>query len=389
MVPAILWAPAWADLRHKAVWLCGWLISFAVCIGIYLNGYRKPPTHPELTHVFAHPVQDLFYWLSLLGRPLFSRIFLSVATGALLVALFLWATGIYLRHRKRGSEIVQGTLCWLILGAYSIITAALITVGRAGFGISQSLSARYVTFTVLLPVAVLCVLLARLWTNPRSSALGARNATWAAVIIALLITIHVRVYVYGIWNMRAAHAKLLHQKACVHFINVIADDCQREVLPDVAQLRRFANVLDQLGYLHPPLATIGVLNDTAVSDALVSENYGSFKLEATGESEYTASGLAGLPHRKAPADAVLLACENKNRDAKIIDVAGLLTTRESISSAEGVYDGARWSKTLDIRALPPIACTMTAWAFDAYSGKAFKLSGAYTVNEKVSGSTDQ
>ena len=382
MVPAILWAPAWVDLRHKAVWLCGWLLSFALCIGMYLNGYRKPPAHPELTHVFAHPAQDLFYWLSLLGRPLFGRIFLSAATGALLIALFLWATGIYLRHRKSGSEIVDGMLCWLILGAYSIITALLITVGRAGFGISQSLSARYATFTVLLTVAVLCIFIPRLWSNPRISAFGPRKATWAAVVIALLILTHVRLYVYGIRNMKSAQTKLLYQKACVHFINLIADDCQRDVLPDVAQLRRFANILDQLGYLDPPLPTIGVLNDTATTDALGAENYGSFTgFEATGKSEYTASGLAGLPYRQAPADAVLLACENSNRDAKIIGVAGVLTTRESISSTEGVYDGARWSKSIDIRALPTMACTMTAWAFDANSGKAFKLSGAYTVDE--------
>lgn len=381
MVPAILWAPAWVDLRRNALWLCGWLVTFALCIGLYLHGYRKPPTHPEMTHVFVHPVQDLFYWLSLLGRPLFGRIFLSVATGALLIALFLWATGIYLRQSKNDPELARRMLCWLIVGAYSIITAGLITVGRAGFGISQSLSARYVTFTALLPVALLCVLLPRLWNDARVSSFGARNATWAAVVIAVLILAHVRLFVYGIWNMRAEHAKLLHQKACVHFVNVIADDCQREVLPDVAQLRRFAGILDQLGYLHPPLATFGVLKDAAGSVTLGSENYGSFtEWQATAKSEYTAGGLAGLPHRKAPADAVVLACENTDRDAMIIGLADLGTTRESIRSAEDVYAGARWSKTINIQALPPMTCTITAWAVDAYSGKAFKLWGAYTIN---------
>jgi hypothetical protein len=42
-------------------------------------------------------------------------------------------------------------------------------------------------------------------------------------------------------------------------------------------------------------------------------------------------------------------------------------------------DDARWSKTFNVELLPAAACTVTAWAFDANSRKAFGLSGAHTV----------
>ena len=357
MAPVLLHGKAWSSLRQKSAYLSGWLVALALCLAVYLKGYQKPATNSALTHILAHPVDDLLYFLSLLGRPFgFGRILLSIVIGALLLVLFIWATSAYLRRLKSGPEGSSEKLGWLILGAYSILTALLITIGRAGLGLSHSLTTRYATFTVFLPVALVYLF-------------KAGNTSRTVILATLIIVLHIPLYIFGVRNMRALHAEDLYGKVCIHFINVIDhDNCQTQVFAD-PKLRQFANSMNRLGYLRPSLATSAGMRDLTATDASTSEDYGSLvELKVTGLSEYTASGVAWLPQRRGPADAVLLACEDVSHDPRVFVVAGMSGN-----------DDARWSKTFNLESLPAATCNVTAWAFDAYSRKAFRLSGAQTV----------
>ena len=352
MAPLLIHGTAWSTLRPKSAFVGGWLIALALCLALYLTSYQKPATHPALTHILAHQIDDLIYFVSLLGRPFaFGRILVSIAMGALLLVLFIWAVSAYLR--RLNSE----NLCWLILGAYSLATAFLIMIGRAGLGLTHSLTTRYATFTLFLPVALVYLF-------------KAGNTSRAAIVALLLIVVHIPLYIFGVRNMRALRAEDLYGKACVHFINVIDhDNCQTQVFPDRAKLRAFANSLDRLGYLRPSLATSASMHDLTATNASAAEDYGSFvELKLTGLSEYTASGVARLPQRHRPADAVLLACEDVSHDARVFGVARMSGN-----------DDAHWSKTFNLELLPAATCNVTAWAFDAGSRKAFRLSGAQTV----------
>ncbi len=388
IIPAALWqVSARAGLRHKRVWLLGWLAGLGGCGALYLHGYRKPPHHPPLAHSFMYPARAWVYFLSLLGGPFGAgRIVLTVITGALLLALFVW---VCLRYRLalRQSNDAHTWLCWLILGAYSLLSAGLITIGRAGFGVEQSLARRYTTYTIYLPIALVFLL-------PLALRGGAQHGAkiWArsrSALLAALLVLHVGIYLAGIKWMSDLRATERHAQACLLLINVAPDnDCLLRLYPDVETLRLRANTLDRLDLLHPRLLTSDHMRDIVATDARAPDVYGALdELAQVGPDEYVASGRAMLPHRGEPADAVLLAWERAGQEPRVLAISDVVLARDFVSALarRGVYGDTRWHKTFSSARLPAdqAQLTITAYAFDTRTGSAYKLAGAHVIQRNI------
>ena len=368
--------PALVDTSHRfdrrtGFYVVSWLFGFAVSLALYLYGYQKPAYHPPTSYVLVHPLTGLAYFSTLLSGPLgWNRLKLRIAAGVLLLALYLLALRIHLASRGN-EERASASSCWLLMGGYAIVTAALITIGRGGFGLAQALGTmRYVTFTLFLPLALIHLL-------PRP---GRRAAAWTA---AMVLVLQLPLYVLGIRDMSAMRVANLNFKACVHFAKVVASECPYPGFPPTAPIRRLAGWVDTIGFLRPPLAVTA--NVTALADptALAPERYGSFDaLELAGDGQYTASGSARLPDRGEPADAVILAAATRDAGPTVFAVADMERHRDIVSALflNGVRDDPRWRKTFSSRSLPEGTTMITAWAFDALSGKAYRLAGARALS---------
>jgi hypothetical protein len=95
---------------------------------------------------------------------------------------------------------------------------------------------------------------------------------------------------------------------------------------------------------------------------------GSFKLAPAGDGTYVAEGQARLPRRGGePADAVILSSGTTDEDQTVFALTELGRARGDAS----------WHKTFSSNAPPP---ELTAWAFDAEEGKAYRLCGANAVS---------
>jgi hypothetical protein len=169
-----------APWRTIAAWCAAWLCTFAV----YFTGWT---TDPSTVPFRAHSAKTaLNFVLVFLGAPLRGAdmtINLIAAIGALLAAAFAYAAFVTLRSpsdRERTSP-------WIALGAYGLIGALLTAVTRAGMGIPQALSPRYVAVSAFLLVAVIGLLL------PRALTLRApATRTGAAIVAAVLLVLVAR-----------------------------------------------------------------------------------------------------------------------------------------------------------------------------------------------------
>jgi hypothetical protein len=161
----------------------------------------------------------------------------------------------------------------------------------------------------------------------------------------------------------------LQAKACLLFVEVAPDErCLAEGLhPDVEKLRALAASLDRSGYLRPPLVRGGRMSELAAAGGVCSDAYGHFKVGERG-----VGGRALLPRRGGePADAVVLARGPSEEDQTAFALA-------RPGGEEGVGEAAGdW-----LKALPPSELLsggrLTAWAFDAEAGRAYKLCGEGT-----------
>jgi hypothetical protein len=386
-------APAWDALRHRRIWLCVWLAGLAVCLVLYLHDYHSPATTGTLlSFARSHPLDVVLHFLCVLGGPLGLRQFIpSLAAGALLLVLYVYVWRRYTRLAL-DADSRQPLLCWLLLGTYAVMTAVLINIARAHFGVAQALSLRYTSYTLYLPLAL--VYLLTLDDGGVATRL-ANGLTQRTVLIAgLVLVLHMPIYLLSLRYMSTSRVLVLHAKACLLSVNVVHDECQTPVFHDNAYVRARANELDRLGYLRPPLLKSARMSDLSAADAQTPSSYGSFDNLTPAGDEYVANGLALLPYRNEPADAVLLAWERPGQDATAFAIADVEVERDFVSALlhHGIYRDARWHKTFPARALPPGATTITAWAFDATTGKAYRLAGAHTIGQmsakfNVQGST--
>ncbi len=393
VAPVFLWSSSWDELSRKRWWALGWAIGIALNVTLYFHDYHKPAQHPELSDALYHPSQAGIYFLSLLGRPLtLSRVVMAATAGAILVTLFAWSCLHFLRFLRDTSD-ARRMIGWLMVGAYSILTAVMVTVGRLGFGVETSLTSRYTTFTLYLAVSLVhLVPLVLDAAARRKDSFGNRFplARMGSLLAVILIIAHVPIYLLGIRQMSSSGVALLQSKACVLFVNVVRDEClTKKVNPDYEALKRRINSANRLGFLRPGVVNSARVQDFAGTGAQDSDHFGSFQsLININHDEYVASGWAVLRHRGEPADAVLLAYESAD-GALVFALAELEIERDFVSAMlrRGIYADASWRKTFSIRDLPVGAVELTAWAFDTYTGKAYRLDGTHVI--RTSSSRDE
>jgi hypothetical protein len=178
------------------------------------------------------------------------------------------------------------------------------------------------------------------------------------------VAIFVLVVRHGAADWRRA---LLRAKACLLFIETVPEESclTRRMYPDALLLRERAESLDRMGYLRPPLVRSVRVREMAADAGECSTAYGSFERLSAEGGAYVAEGEALLPHRGRPADAVVLAY-GTNDDQTAFALAEL--------GASGSRDETRWRKTFSAGAFPVAPrVEITAWAFDAEEGKAYRL----------------
>jgi len=373
-------ASGWKDWRF-AVWVLGLLLSSV----IYFNGFQKPAYTPSLSTALYQPLRGLFFFCAFLGAPLMtSNRFLLVAAGlgALFATLFVLSF-LYVWKRIEDRKLQHQSTGWLMLGGYSFITAIMVSVGRVGFGLDQSLSSRYITFSVYLLISLLYLvpLLVDDLMKRKGLTRSKSRKRLITVAISALIFLHLLNSAAAIRQMAWMKVRRLESKACLLFINVMPNECLSNGFPELSVLRSRINAINELGLLRPALIKSYQIEDLAPT--LGNDgSYGRLEGVTLNEGSFLASGWAGLPNRKEAADAVLLTLENDQSRPIIFAYAKMNVVQPSFKRffVDNPTGDWRWQKTISIdRAGVTLPVNVSAWAFDATSGKAHKLSGTYTI----------
>jgi hypothetical protein len=208
-----------------------------------------------------------------------------------------------------------------------------------------------------------------------------------AILGAAIVIVQIPIYLLGIKQMSTFRSMSLQAKACSLFVNVVDDEClTSKVFPDIDILKRNINAADRLGFIRPGLIKSNLVADIMGTQAAPPAEYGAFQnLVQVEGAKYVASGWAVLPGRGEPADAVLLAYEAEGQGATIFGVAMLNTRRDFVSSLFGHANqrDSRWSKSFSLNEIKSERGKLTAWAFDAYAGKAYKLDGDHVFQQST------
>ena len=385
--PAIF-RPGASGGRSGAAAALVWWGCFAANAALYLHDFQSPPTTPPLTAPLLDPARGAFFFISLLGSPLAGQralmILVAAGAGAALLATYVTSCLMLLRGAGGFRATPLGLPVWAGLGAYSILTAGMVTAGRAGLGIEQALASRYTTFTLYLVVACvhLAVLAGRGPAREGRATKGLFAATSLRAGAAALLCLCAGASFIGVRQIRARRTMLLREKACLMFAGVAGAGCLTGVVYNDPQvLLHRVKMLLAAGCLPPEMARGSRVREFAVESSSPPGSSGSFEgLVKEGET-YTATGRATLARRREAADAVLLAYEDEAGEPVAFALAELEDAVEVLGRFPTLFARAelRWRKSFPAGHLPAPDVSLSAWAFDAETGQAFKLEGAHRL----------
>jgi hypothetical protein len=381
LLPPALWL--WSGTPRpslRAATLCGfaWAVGAIGSVGLFFRNY-----HPSEAAVLVNPLEApkllLQFFMAFLGSPLKSgreqeHIPLVVAVGAVL--LLMLATVVLRTYlRRRDGDLLRRSMPWLVLAAYSACSAAITSLGRAGTGLNSSLASRYCAFSVFLIVALI-YLIPLHGDDSRRMNPGWRRSK--QVILALLsialLALQTETDIAGARDMHDRARARLGGKAALELFPICHNASGLSLLyPSSGKIETIAPLLDQWGYLSPPL-----IHDPDVRKLVRPTNspMGSFDyISAAPDGKYFCTGWGWLASRREQADCIFVTADGPSASLRILS----LTTEHSERP-----DAVRWLRQpnagklgwmcqVDPASIPTGTQTLSAWAFDAERQEAYYL----------------
>lgn len=458
--------------RYRSWWILpSWLASFAVTIALYFHRYNKPADSPSLSAGLTMPGNVVKYLLGFLGGPLGSLdLERSQEVGGLLVILFflgLLGTALYgwqvMRSGSPSAVVASGDftpdqpdslqpdrsqdqtpfqgqnngqnwdwfrpfLPWVTFGFYSFTSGSIAAIGRVGFGLEQSMAARYVTVSTYFSVGLIGLIATLVYSSlqhpqllprdggslsrvfpptpginqrrsPGVRSPWKRKSAWVGIILlGLWLSLQIPSYRAGIGGLKAFNRQLRLGKSCAVLMDVIQDDrcLEGNVFPVLKEARNYVELFGRLNYLHPKALKPQTL-DSFGTENLKGKPFGywdkwDFHPSAkdlphlpqthpirSADAYWVAQGWAALPNVGRTADVVILA----KRDAKTgqhqpIALAWLGFERSDLVKVLGKdYLFGGWQTILTPDQLPAEPTELSAWAFDGMTARAYKLPNTY------------
>lgn len=235
-----------AQRDRKWRYILIWSSAFIMALVLYYYGYTKPGHHPPLVLFLKYPFYFILYVLAYIGSPIgFYNGYIAIIAGLSLVIMLSVITIII---RRSSREMFEKALPWLALALYSFFSAAATGIGRLGFGVSQALSSRYITISLLFIIATLVITVIFINNHLRiNKRLPITGIAAISVVSALFIVCYSFSFSAGRSAMVNKHQISIVGADCLQHLEIAPDGCLQIMYPDPVKVRERANRLLAMG----------------------------------------------------------------------------------------------------------------------------------------------
>jgi hypothetical protein len=378
--PLLLFLGEKGKARDELIAWAVWIAVALASVVIYFHGYKGPDLHPNQLEVLQMPVPACQFILAYLGNPFsngtqLDRHVVAPVTGAILLGALV-AAAIYVWRWRKDRVLLAQTLPWMALGSITLCNGVLTMFGRLGYGIGGALQSRYISFSVLLSIALL-FLGARIqqhWRNRSAATADKLRLSFAmgGGAFALLF------FLGSAQSLEMWHSfqhDRLTAKAVLALRGLVDEPAAiARYLHRVPGVREWADTAESLGYLRPARLTSPHLRQ-------IAEPNGGMKmgdLQRIGKGNDGVMGLSGwaiLPMKQRNADSVILAYDKGDGDPIIFARANVRLPQDGVAAKLGdsIYRNSGWELIWKRSDLPGGAKQVSAWAFDAESCRAYEI----------------
>jgi hypothetical protein len=436
VIPAVVVLEGNATQKRKRFIV--WMLLFVATCAVYSIDYH-PSRKTSIISLLHKPLVVIDYFLSLLGSPIVRSPGISALVGLVILASFLFlgfyffvianlakqspAPGIasflamteddeskvpaiasFLAMTEDDESKVPAiasflamtdsddisqhreAVPWLSIGLFAILSALIITLGRAEFGAIQAIeSSRYTTNSILLLIAL--VQLAQLFIRDKSVIFYFNYKLVYRLLAGVLIGIIIVNSGQAIAQSQAAFPYKQGGKDCLTLINYLQESeffnnspesCLRVLTKKTWLVREGAAIIDKIGWRKLAKNVEFISNSEKVYGYLDQPQTSDRSLTVKKNSAFKAVGWAVLPENLQQPDIVLLSVGEKQSffaNAYVnTDSADIAKTLKS-----QVYSNARWAVSLAANNLPIAQTEIKAWVYNPVDNQFVKLRGDVKV----------
>ncbi len=403
---ALLLSRKSAPFKQNSKWLGLYVALFIAVVSSYFYDYQDPEQHPSFTEALARPMDAIRYFMSFIGSPfsggnvgifvmpsprMSGDLAVAISVGILTVTIFILLSLYCTANFKRFSQLFNSSTSWLIVGSYSFVSALITTFGRVSLGgVEQSLSSRYVTFSIYLSVAIIYLSVA-VAAHFRQQGYASKitqltqrdpkilSAGFLSAVITLFVALQISAFAPAVQSMQTSMRDRLYLKTCLMFINYVDDTCKLKLYPSVSILEQRAAIFNEMGFIHPKLAESSVIRRVRKTASAETELFGWFdQLIPFASNQYVAKGWATLPEQSKAADSVLLTykeeAEGKAGRWKVFTIAQVQQRRDDVAKKfnNTAYRVSGWETAFSTQGLPKGQLRLAAWSYNTETGEAFR-----------------
>jgi hypothetical protein len=404
-IPAVVALEGNAAQKRKR--LIVWMLLFAATCAVYSIDYH-PSRKTSIISLLNKPLVVIDYFLSLLGSPIVRLSGISALVGLLIFGSFLYfvfyffvianprnqsptsaiaflriasLTFLAMTDRNHIAENYEA-LPWLSIGLFSVLSALVITVGRAQFGAIQAIeSSRYTTNSILLLIAL--VQLGQLFIGGKISTRNRNYKVVYRVLAGLLIGTILVNSQQAIAQSRSALVYKQGGQDCLQLIKYLEpsdffknspESCLRVLSKKTWLVREGAAIIDKIGWRKLARNVEFISNPEKVYGYLDKPQTSDKSLTVRKSAGFKAAGWAVLPENLQQPNIVLLSVGEKqsffangyvNSDSP--DIAKTLKSQ--------LYNNSRWAVGLSGKDLPIAQTEIKAWVYNPVDNQFVQLRG--------------
>jgi len=234
--------------RKNNTVLPAWILSSIVVYAVFFFHWIRPMGHPSPLFFSEHLRDTLVYFIANVGSGLsgwFGNTPTSIVTGitaCIMGGFVLLAIFFGFRYDFQYKWIDKHAVWWTFV-FFSLATSLMLALGRGGFGVAQSLSSRYVSFTIIGIIGIYCIFL-HMYLQPGKKLLRYMFFGLLLIILAGII----------LGNLEGINAgKMNHdQREEMAFILLQypnePDHKLQLLYPNEEKVRELAPILERIGY---------------------------------------------------------------------------------------------------------------------------------------------
>jgi hypothetical protein len=292
------------------IWTIVYFLACGLCFIIYFSDYQSVRGHPSTSYALSHTSIAANYFLVWIGSPHASflqwtdtHILTARTVGALLMFFCLAVFGIHTILVVRGKLVswTNQAYPWLCIIGYGLASGVMATVGRAGFGIEQALSPRYISFSSFVSIGLAAWVYVSLkhYTN-------AKHLQKGIAVLCLLLGAYNALGAIG-WYVGAKTMSQIHQIRQQDLLTLrlssvtVGNPLWKRLYFHAESAAKRAVTLQQAGLL--PTTAIGNWLPARLSHP-VGQALGGYVLRNVGDTATLVTGWAALPDSSRAADFV-------------------------------------------------------------------------------------